>query len=725
MDDHYEIALFDICEAHSAFNPPTAKSVVEGAGALIIKQTGAPSTPWSPEETPYMVEPMNMLASRYHESEAFVGPARTGKTSGLLLGWMAHTVINDPGDTLFIQMSQDKAREFSKTDVSRSLDNSPKLTEVLSSSAADRNTHDVMFKNGTWLRIAWPTVSNVSGSTYRYAAITDYDRIKNREDVDGEGSLFMLTRKRVTTFLSRGMALVESSPGEDIRDPNWQPATPHEAPPVPGILGIYNTSDRRRWYWKCPHCTSRFEAAPGLSLFRLPSDKQLETSIRTADIGAMAKQYGSRIVPPCCGAEIPAHMKTELNRTGKWLADGQRFDADDNIVGDPITSKTVGYWLGGVAAAYQSWESLVQRHLSALLDYVLTGSEKALQTTANTDQGIPYLSRALAENQSGNSTPQERAVNVPRHIVPEWTRCLEVMVDVQGGSNARFVVQVHAVGPFMEQQLVDRFDITESRRPGLGTQYAPIDPASYPEDWDQITEKVLRATWRTPIEALEIRPLLTVVDTGGEGKQNGGEGVTHNAYEWYRRIRRQGLAGEVMLYKGNNTPKAPIIKETLVGGKDGKSADVPLYLCNPHLLSDAVDAGLRRATPGPGYIHFPKPHHPTTNPDGWLPLAFFDELHAEVRNADGIWEKVRKRNESFDLCRMGRAGMLRLGLDKLQTAADWANVPAALAPLAQNSRTISREQRQALQANTAVAPTGEVRVLQPSRRPRRSAAMAR
>lgn len=46
-----------------------------------------------------------------------------------------------------------------------------------------------MFRNGMWVRIAWPTVSNVSGSTYRYTAITDYDRIPNADNVDGEGSL--------------------------------------------------------------------------------------------------------------------------------------------------------------------------------------------------------------------------------------------------------------------------------------------------------------------------------------------------------------------------------------------------------------------------------------------------------------------------------------------------------------------------------------------------------
>ncbi len=185
-------------------------AVSEGiADTLVIQQPGSPKTSWSPAETPYMVEPADALASRRHEAVVFVGPARTGKTASLLLGWMAHTVVNDPGDMLFVQMSKDKAREFSKTDVDRAIRYSPKVQAMKSDRAVDSNTFDTMFRHGMWVRIAWPTVGNVSGSTYRYVAITDIDRIENAENVDGEGPLFDLAKKRTTTFLSRGMTLVE------------------------------------------------------------------------------------------------------------------------------------------------------------------------------------------------------------------------------------------------------------------------------------------------------------------------------------------------------------------------------------------------------------------------------------------------------------------------------------------------------------------------------------
>lgn len=719
-DAHFPLAYSDACSGFQALRPPNRVSISQGAAAnLVIKQTGGSAGAWDASETPYMIKPMDGLASRKHEAVVFVGPARTGKSAGLLLGWMAHNVVNDPGDMLFVQMSKEKAREFSKTDVGRAIKHSDNVRGMLTGRVVDSNTHDTMFRHGMWLRIAWPTISNVSGSTYRYVAITDIDRMENAENVDGEGPLFDLAKKRTTTFMSRGMTLVESSPGKPILDPNWKAATPHEAPPVGGILNIYNRSDRQRWYWKCLDCGTRYEAAPGLRLFNLPSTEQLMDEVRTSDITAMASHF-AKVVCPHCGTITEPKWKNTLNKSGLWLPDNGRFDEDDNIVGEPMQSTIQGYWLGGVAAAFQNWRSMLEQHLYGLRDYALTGSEEKLKTTCNVDQGMPYLSRHLADNATHGNTPESRAEpDLKRYIVPPETRCLVASVDVQGGTGARFEVQVHAVGPHMEQWLVDRFQIRDSKRPGMGTEFAPIDPAGYAEDWDVLTDKVLRATWKTPDSEREIRLKLAVIDTGGEGKGNGGEGVTHNAYAWYRRIRKQGYGARVMLYKGGSNPADPIIKETMVGARGNKTkGDVPLFICNPNLLSDGVHSGLTRQAPGPNYIHFPAAHHPTQNPGGWLPPAFFDELSAEVRDANGTWRKVRKRNESFDLCRMIRAGLLRLGLDKVM---DWNAVPPWLAPLDRNSEIVLREVRREMQENTAVQEPQPVRVMHPVRKQRRFA----
>lgn len=698
--DHDARALHDVTLAYDAFKPPKRMTVAEGArNNLYIKQPGGIPGPWNPDETPYMVEPMNLLASRRHEAVVFVGPARTGKTAGMLLGWLAHTVVNDPGDMLFVQMTQDKAREFSKTDVDRALTHSPNLRAVMGRSQDD-NTFDKMFRNGMWLRIAWPTVSNVSGSTYRYAAITDLDRIPNCENIDGEGPLFNLALKRTTTFLSRGMCLAESSPGIEIEDPNWTPATPHEGPPVTGIVGIYNRSDRRRFYWKCPLCDEWFQAEPGLRLFGLPSDDVLLEIVREANLEAIADEHNRVVCPHCKNSHGP-RAKYDLNLRGRWVQDGHILTRKDELVGESHESTIAGFWMGGVAAAYQSWRSMILRYLQGLRDYAMTGSEESMKVTVNTDQGMPYMSRLLADARRGSANPADRKdKTLERYVVPDEARFIVATVDNQGGVNSRFVVQVHAVGPHREKWLIDRYNITESNREGVDGDKAPIDPAAYAEDWDLITEKVVRATYKTKTPGVEMRVRMTVVDAFGE-HQAAGAGVTDKAYAWLRRVRRAGLGSRVMLTKGvgkDQKANFPNIKETLVGGRKGtEKGDIPLYLLNSNALKDTIWAGLKRNFPGPTFIHIPT----------WVNQAFIDEVfHSEVREPSGIWKQIRKRNEGLDLLYMCEAGCLRLGADRIQ----WEKpelVPEWARPIDQNSERITREERQEMQANEPVPQNAE------------------
>ena len=690
VDVHFAEALSDICMSWPALTPPKRVTVSQGAAdVLMIKPPGGAAGPWSADETPYMVEPMNALASRGHEAVCFVGPARTGKTVGLIDGWMAHNVINDPGDMLIIQMSQEKAREFSRTRIDRAIRNSPKLAAMLGRSAQDDNTHDKAFRNGMWLRIGWPTVSQLSSSDYRYVAMTDYDRVE--DDIGGEGTLFDLGRKRTTTFLSRGMSVVESSPGREIQTPHWSPVTPHEAPPVGGILGIYNRSDRRRWYWKCLDCREWYEAKPGLDLFHLPKEDELLEIVREADLTSVAKKY-ARVVCPHCGTLTDFKHRHDLNRNSRdmgWIPDGQYRTKDDELVGTAMTSTIAGFWLGGAPAVYQKWQSLIERYLQGLREYTLTGVELTLKSTITTDQGMPYMSRHLKESQRDTMGVGKPVEVLPRYIVPDAARLVIASVDVQGGNNARFVVQVHAIGPHKEEWLINRFNIIDSRREGMGTAYAPLDPASYIEDWDRITEEVVRASYKTTTVGRELRVKLTVVDSGGE------DGVTDKAYAWMRKLRKAGLGARVMLYKGASTKSAPLIRESLVGARNAKEkGDVSLYVCNPNLLADAVSACMKRTDPGPGYYHFPEAKS-EINKEGWLPKAFFDELTAEVRDPNGTWRQIRKRNESFDLCKMIYAGYLRLGLNKFDKSDAWDNVPTWAKPLDQNSEIITSDARRA------------------------------
>ncbi|EGD0587611.1 DUF1983 domain-containing protein [Escherichia coli] len=422
------------------------------------------SVPWDPELTPYIIEPMNCLASREYDAVIFVGPARTGKTIGLIDGWIVYTIVCDPSDMLVVQMTEDKAREHSKKRLDRTFRSSAAVKKRMSPRRNDNNVHDKTFRDGSFLKIGWPSVNIMSSSDYRFVALTDYDRFP--ENIDSEGDGFSLASKRTTTFMSAGMTLVESSPGRDICDSKWRRKSPHEAPPTTGILSLYNRGDRRRWYWSCPHCGEYFQPA-----------MDAMTGYRNEPDPFKASEAAYLLCPHCSGI-ITAEKKRELNSAGVWLREGQVIDRNGNVSGEPRRSRIASFWMEGPAAAYQTWAQLVYKLLTAEQEYEATGSEETLRAVINTDWGLPYLPRASME-QRKSELLEQRAEPVPSRSVPDGINFLVATVDVQAGRHRRFVVQVTGYGSRGERWIIDRYNITQSLRSDCDGESQRIDPASY------------------------------------------------------------------------------------------------------------------------------------------------------------------------------------------------------------------------------------------------------
>ncbi|MEM8250841.1 phage terminase large subunit family protein, partial [Morganella morganii] len=94
--------------------PPRRMPVAEAVKKYMrVPMGGGSAVQWEDTLTPYIIEPMNCLTSRKYDAVIFVGPARTGKTVGLIDGWIVYTIVCDPADFLLIQMTEEKAREHS------------------------------------------------------------------------------------------------------------------------------------------------------------------------------------------------------------------------------------------------------------------------------------------------------------------------------------------------------------------------------------------------------------------------------------------------------------------------------------------------------------------------------------------------------------------------------------------------------------------------------------
>lgn len=617
--------------------PPRRINVSEGAKALHVANASGAAGAWDPTVSPYMVEPLNMTGSRQYEAVVFVGPARSGKTISLIDARLAYLITCNPADTMVVQMSKDAAEDYSKTRIARGIAASPELRKRLSPRAHDDNILLKFFRSGMSLRMGWPSISVLSGKDIHDVLMTDVDNYTGDLGID---ECFGLALKRTQTFMSAGMVVAESSPATDYTDGAWKPAHAHQGPPAAGIAALYARGDRRRWYWPCPECGERFIAAPGYDGFALPPTEELLERVVVDDIQRMARRY-SLLHCPHCGVGLDHRWKDDMNQAGVWAAEGQLVQADGTVLGEALPTRIASYWLGGVAAAYQSWESLMERYLQALRTFATTGEERPLKTTHNVDGAINYVPMA-ARSASDPGEMQERAEVWAAGVVPEGVRFLLATVDVQGN---RFVVLVLGFGlgesGQLERWVVDSFTLRTSKRDDGSGGFLPLDPPKYLEDWERLIEKVISRRYPVADDTGRTMPLRAVgIDWGGKS------GTSVRALEFWRSLKARQLHTRVRLIKGDTRRDGPLFRETFPDSrkrkdrKSGSAGDVPQLLLNVDRLKDTVDANVKRAEPGPGYYHFPD----------WLPEAFYAELTAESRTAKG-WENLaNRRNEAFDLC---------------------------------------------------------------------------
>lgn len=653
------------------YSPPRRMPIADAVKKYMRVPKGAGSSvDWDPNLTPYVIEPMNCLASRDYDAVIFVGPARTGKTIGLIDGWIVYTIVCDPSDMLIVQMTEDKAREHSKKRLDRTFRSSKAVKAKMSPRRNDNNVHDKTFRDGSFLKIGWPSVNVMSSSDYRFVALTDYDRFP--EDIDGEGDGFSLASKRTTTFMSSGMTLVESSPGRDISDSKWRRRSAHEAPPSTGILSLYNRGDRRRWYWPCPHCGEYFQPAmEAMAGYRDDPDP-------------LKASEAAHLQCPHCDGLIHGNQKRELNGLGVWLRDGEAISKEGVRSGEPRRSRIASFWMEGPAAAYQTWSQLVYKLLTAEIEYEATGSEETLKAVINTDWGLPYLSKS-ASDQRRSDVLLQRVEDYGKRLVPPKVRFLIASVDVQGGKNRRFVVQIIGYGESGERWLIDRYNITHSLRCGEDGEARRVHPGAYPEDWQLLVSDVLDKSYRLESDTDRRMPVLAMaVDSGGE------DGVTDNAYKFWRQCRRDGLSRRVYLIKGDSNRRQKIITTTHPDNTNRSDrraevrGDVPVHLLQTNLLKDQLSNNLDREVPGPGYIHFPN----------WIGEWFFDELTYEERGTDGKWTRPGKgANEAFDLFCYAQAVVILRGYDKIR---DWSSPPAWAEPQDTNPNIFAGDKPQEL-----------------------------
>lgn len=627
-----------------AFRPPEQLTVAEAAEKY-VKVNGEE---WSNDVGPYMVEPANALTSRDYSALVFVGPARSIKTQMLIDNLMTYAIVVDPSSVMLLGPTESFMSDWAKDRLYKINEYNPAVRDQLTGKKSDDVVYYKRYKTGARVKLGWPTVGALRGKEYRFMGLTEYDAPEMHQRLDGD--LFQLSKKRTITFMSRGMTVVESSPNRDLMDRKWKADSPHDAPPVGGIMDLYRQGTKKLLYVPCSKCNAFF--IPDYELLRYEeSDSILECA------------ESAKLECPHCKHLHEHSQKRQLNRDSVWVGAGQKVQ-NGKVVGQLVHTDTDSYWLRGVMACFQTWATQVSDELNARKVFEETGDETQLKTAANINRAEIYKPQTNADDLLPELF-EDRSEDLPEKKVPEGARFLIMTIDCQAN---RFVVQVSGFGLRGEQWIVDRFAIRESNRLGEDSQPLPINPAVYEEDWEILERMAIDK--RYPLagdESLQMKPRLILCDSGGRAiNAEKGETTTEKAYQFYRKLKKDGKHTTFFLVKGGTRIEAPRVKLTHPDSQrsDRKATargEIPVYQLNSNVLKDMVVHDLERPEPGSGYVHFPS----------WLPNWFYRELTAEDRTDKG-WKKIGKQpNEAFDLMYYAKAGYLILGCEQI----DWDNPP--------------------------------------------------
>jgi phage terminase large subunit GpA-like protein len=661
-----------------SLRPAEQISVTAAAERYMRVNVSGQWQPFRRDVTPYMVEPTDMIASRRYRGLAFCGPSQSGKTQ-MLQAAIAYTIASDPGRVALFQMTRDAAAEFERNKLAPTIRNSPELRQRLATGRGADNMYQKLFSGGTQLTLDWPTITKLSSTSIRLVLGTDYDHFP--ESIDGEGDAYTLMRARARSFLSRGMVVVESSPGAPLTDETWRPQTPHDCPPVKyGVLSLYPEGTRGRWYWPCPCCGVLFE--PTFDLLVYPD------SLDPVEQGEAAVMRC-----PHCANVFEHVLKRELNEHGSWLHETDDGKTASLASGKVRRADLLSYWLDGAAASFSSWKELVTQYESAVRKFKLTGDEESLKTAMNTGQARPYQPRGATSDMEvtlQGLKDKARGNKMPKGIAPAWTKYVTVEVDVQG---TYFSVGATAWGALGRHQPIDRFELNTppASSPGVGVEGKgrTLKPFEIAEDWDVL---IALGDMSWPIEGCEwsLKAIALSVD------QQGGGATTDNAYSFYRGRKRAGQQDRWFITRGrsgaNMQDRVWLKAPESASGKRRVAKDILTLNMATDRIKDAVATSLRLTEAGQNHCAIAE----------WMSEAELLEFTAERRTAKG-WEKRpgMVRNESLDHLVMARAKHIWIKGERI----NWKHPPSWAVLAATNPVAVWTGAPEPIEPETFETPT--------------------
>jgi len=642
-----------VFDALQAFAPPASMTVAEWAAAKRwLNNTGGGYVGrWQHAEAPYVVAPMEALTDPRFRSVVMVGPAQCAKTA-CAENWLGHSVDIDPAPMLWFMQSEPALESYVKEAINPMIDlHETTLKARLGLRPVDDSLGFKRFRSMTVQFLPAAPNNLISKRAPRLVLDEEDAYASNLGDVAGILDL----RRSTYGDSSKMLRLSHPDRAGGMADSKW----------TTGIMRGYAASDRRLWYWPCPHCNAWSSPHPlGVRVMALeyPSDAPLD-EIRDA----------ARLLCPSCGTLIEDSARRTMNAAGVWIALGQAIDEDGTITGDPVARPLAGFWIVGVMSTLVvgGIGELARARVEAERNATQSGNDENLKTVIVKRWGLAYEPKRAVDQLTAENIANRAEPALKLGIVPDGVRFITCFVDVQGN---RFELLFRGWGEGSESWVI-------------ATETIAAEPTTSAADWDKLVGHLVTAAF--PLSDGTGR----VMHIRGAGfDAYGAPGTTLHAYAAWRRWRARGKLGlraridgreawNVIPTKGLGGPNAPPLvtvrpdtqrhdRHAAAGGT------VPIAQFNANTFKDALASQLATAQ-GAFAVHIPAALRSDAEPH-----IFFEGLVAETRQPNRTWKHTSQhRNEPTDLM-VGTHVVAHLhGLARL----NWARPPSWAAPWDQNS----------------------------------------
>lgn len=390
---------------------------------------------WRNETAPELVEVTDALSPDDPCEEAYLMKCAQSGGSASAENWIGFLSDLAPAPMLFVQATLRAALDWAAEKFWPMVENSPRLNPVEGGTIRAMGTPDgegstkgkIRFSrsNGFVLLAGANSAASLRQRTVRYAVEDDVDQFP--DDLEGQGSPETMVDQRLKVWRRQGL-----SKRLKISTPTIKGSSK--------IGRAYRAkgTDRRRFYFKCLDCGSRF--LPDWAQIEWPDGKPAEAVL----------------VTPCCGVTVKHWRKAAMKLPDGWLSEEIDGEKQPTVLteedfqaarGRMPASVKRGFHLAGIISTFQTWADMAVAFVAA------QGDLNALKTWTNLVAGLEFELKGGTPDYEKLKELTEQGWGL-NHIVqvPMGALVVTLGVDVQGdGVYAELV----AWGPNAECWVID------------------------------------------------------------------------------------------------------------------------------------------------------------------------------------------------------------------------------------------------------------------------------